>query len=59
MRSFLRTRTFFVVISVVAALLAIESLLTHDWVQGVLFLVAAGAFGWRVAAWNRGRPTGD
>ena len=59
MHAFLRTRAFFAVLTVFAALLALESLLTRDTLQGVLFLVAALAFGWRTATWSRGGGAAD
>src|SRR5262249_50810947 len=53
MSEFVRTRTWFVILTVVAALFALESFLTGDALIGALFTVAAVVCGVRAILWSR------
>lgn len=53
MRAFLRTRTFLALLAALLILLALESLLTHDTIAGILLLLAGATCVWRAVTWSR------
>ena len=53
MRAFVRTRAFLALLTVLLALLAVESLLTHNTLAGIVLLLAGLVCGWRTVAWRR------
>jgi hypothetical protein len=59
MAEFLRSRAWFAILTVISAVLALESLLTGDTVIGVIFVVGAVVAGWRTVAWERFRRDGE